>query len=107
MQLEFNFIEKPKASLLDLFGPLLIVAILLLAIFVNRSKTPVRESSKPDSRSSGTIKSEVPTLTLTQLRKHKGYENISDEEGKKVLETSSRLSRLMCEFIKNNYNHEA
>lgn len=104
MQLEFNFTEKQKGSIIDLFGPLFIVAVLLLAVFANRNKVPVKETAKPDSRSGITTKGEAPTLTLTELRKFDGFENIGDEEGKKVLDTSAKLSRLICEFIKNNNN---
>ena len=98
MQLKLEFTQKPKQSWVEKFGSLVIVAILILVVLSHKTKAAPadKENNKPNVK-----ETEAPRLTLSQLKKYPGYENITEAEGNKVLDTASRLSRLMCElFIK-------
>lgn len=44
---------------------------------------------------------EQSSLTLQELRKFDGFDNISDEEGREILNTCAVLSKLICETFKN------
>lgn len=94
MQMQFDFTERESSSWIEEFAPLILVAILLLIIFLNKDSG--KQNDEWDELGS------VRKLRPEQIRAEPGYENLSDEEVDNIIETNYQLSLICYNHFKSN-----
>lgn len=98
MQLKIDFDAKQQGSAKEIALVLFFIFLVLICAFLEKVKphTPPEKEVQPRAVS----REKRIHMTLTELREIPGYENISDEEGNFIIETSANISRLICEIYK-------